>query len=54
MLVLTRRKDENIVIDGKIVVTVLEIFGNRVRVGIEAPKEVAVWRPEARTGIASR
>lgn len=43
MLVLSRKENEAIVIDGGIKVTVLEIRGNQVRLGIEAPQEVAVW-----------
>jgi carbon storage regulator len=46
MLVLSRRQNERIVIDGRITVTVVAVRGNRVRVGIEAPKEVAVLRGE--------
>ncbi len=46
MLVLTRRPEEGIVIDGNIKITILEIRGNQVRLGIEAPKEVAVLRSE--------
>ncbi len=46
MLVLSRRESERIVIDGRITVTVVAVHGNRVRVGIEAPKEVAVLRGE--------
>jgi carbon storage regulator len=46
MLVLSRKENEAIVIDGKIVVTILEIRGNQIRLGIEAPMDVAVWRGE--------
>ena len=46
MLVLSRHKNEAIVIDGQIKVTVVEIRGDKIRLGIEAPKEVAVWREE--------
>ena len=46
MLVLSRQENESIVIDGEIVVTILEIRGNQIRLGIEAPQEVAVWREE--------
>jgi carbon storage regulator len=46
MLVLTRRKNEKIVIGGGIVLTVVTIQGNRVRLGIEAPPEVPVQRQE--------
>ena len=46
MLVLTRKPDESIVIDGGIKITVVEIQGNRVRLGIEAPKEIPIKREE--------
>lgn len=56
MLVLTRRLKERIVIDETTVVTVLRIDGDRVRVGIEAPREVPIRRAElpARPGDRSR
>ncbi len=46
MLVLSRKKNESIVIDGCIVVTIVEIKGDKVRLGIDAPKEVPVHRSE--------
>jgi carbon storage regulator len=46
MLVLTRRLGETIVIDGGIRVTVLEVKGDRVRLGIVAPADVTVDREE--------
>ena len=46
MLVLSRRPGESIVIDGHIQVTVVEIRGDRIRLGIEAPRDVAVLREE--------
>jgi len=46
MLVLTRRRDESIIIDGRITVRVLKISGGQVRLGIEAPRDVAVVRTE--------
>ena len=46
MLVLTRRNGERLVIAGEIIVTVLAIDGNKVRLGIEAPKSVRVDRQE--------
>ena len=46
MLVLSRNKDERIVIGGDIVITVVEIRGDKVRLGIEAPKEVPILRQE--------
>ena len=46
MLVLRRRKSESILIDGRITVTLLEINGNRVQIGIEAPREIPIVRTE--------
>ncbi|HEV3081765.1 MAG TPA: carbon storage regulator [Gemmataceae bacterium] len=46
MLVLSRKPGEKLCIDGNIVVTVLEVKGNRVRIGIEAPDGVRVLRGE--------
>ena len=46
MLVLTRRKNERIRIGNEILIEVVEISGNRVRVGIEAPREVPIVRCE--------
>ena len=46
MLILTRKRGESIYIGGRIKVTVVEIKGNQVRVGIEAPQEERVYREE--------
>jgi carbon storage regulator len=46
MLVLTRKKSESIIIRDDIVVMVVDIRGDKVRLGIEAPKEVTVHRRE--------
>lgn len=46
MLVLTRRKDEEIIINGNISIKVLSVKGNRVRLGVEAPDDVQVNRAE--------
>ena len=46
MLVLTRRVGESIRIRGDIVIKVTAIDGQRVRLGIEAPREVPIWRSE--------
>ena len=46
MLVLTRRAGESVVIGGNVVVTVVEVRGDVVRVGIEAPREVQVHSEE--------
>jgi carbon storage regulator len=46
MLVLSRKLNEKIVIDGGIVISVVKIDRNQVRVGIEAPSDVRVYREE--------
>ena len=46
MLILTRRVGETLMIGNDITVTVLGVKGNQVRVGVNAPKEVAVHREE--------
>jgi carbon storage regulator len=46
MLVLSRKRDEQIVINDHIVITVVEIRGDKVRIGIEAPVDVPVHRRE--------
>lgn len=51
MLVLSRKKNESIVINNDIVITVVEIRGDKVRLGIVAPKEVPVHRQEVYDAI---
>lgn len=46
MLVLSRNKGEKIVINNDIVLTILEVSGDHVRIGIDAPSEVTVYREE--------
>lgn len=46
MLVLSRKKNESIVINNDVVITVIEIRGDKVRLGIAAPKDVPVHREE--------
>jgi carbon storage regulator len=46
MLILTRRVGETLMIGDDVTVTVLGVKGNQVRVGVNAPKEVAVHREE--------
>ncbi len=51
MLVLSRKKNESIVINHDITVVVVEIRGDKVRLGVEAPKEVPVHRKEVYDAI---
>lgn len=55
MLVLSRTRNETIVIDGDIRIMVVDIRGNQVRLGIEAPDSVRIVREELceRTGIGT-
>ena len=46
MLILSRKVGEKICIGENIIVTVTEIDGNKIRLSIQAPKEVPVWRQE--------
>ena len=54
MLVLSRKKNESIIINDNITVTVIEIRGDKVRLGIEAPKDVTVHRREVYEAIQSQ
>ncbi len=46
MLVLSRKVDQTIVIQGNITIKILEINGDRVKIGIDAPRDVVVLRQE--------
>ena len=46
MLALTRKKEESIVINGDIEITIMEIKGDHVKIGIKAPKKVPIYRKE--------
>ena len=46
MLALSRKKNEAIIIDNNIEITVLDIGGDQVKIGIAAPKEVPIYRKE--------
>jgi carbon storage regulator len=54
MLVLSRKKDESIIINDHIRVTVVEIRGDKVRLGIEAPKDITVHRREVYEAIQNQ
>ena len=51
MLVLTRKKEEKIWIGNDISFSIIEIRGDKVRIGINAPKDVAVHRDEVKKAI---
>jgi carbon storage regulator len=51
MLVLSRKKNESIVINNDITIVVVDIRGDKVRLGIEAPKEIPVHRREVYDAI---
>lgn len=54
MLVLTRKLNESIVINGNITLTVVDVRGNRVKLGIVAPGEVPVMREEIAVALRER
>jgi carbon storage regulator len=51
MLVLSRKKNESIIINNDITIVVVEIRGDKVRLGVEAPKEIPVHRREVYDAI---
>ena len=46
MLALSRKRDESLIIDNNIEVTILDIRGDQVKIGINAPKEIPIYRKE--------
>ena len=54
MLVLSRKKDEKIIIGDNIAIMVVDIQGDKVRLGIEAPREVTVHRQEVYQAIQKK
>ena len=51
MLVLSRKKNESIVVNDNVVITVVEVRGDKVRLGIVAPRDVSVHREEVYEAI---
>jgi carbon storage regulator len=51
MLVLSRQRDESIIIGDNIVITIVDIRGDKVRLGINAPKDIPVHREEVYEAI---
>jgi len=51
MLVLSRKRNESIVINGNIIVTLVDIRGDKARLGIDAPSDVTVHRLEVHEAI---
>ena len=54
MLVLTRKKEEKIWIGNDISFSIIEIRGDKVKIGIDAPKEIAVHRDEVKRAIEQK
>ncbi|MBM3971718.1 MAG: carbon storage regulator CsrA [Planctomycetes bacterium] len=54
MLVLSRKKDEKIIISDNIAIMIVDIQGDKVRLGIEAPREVSVHREEVYQAIQKK
>lgn len=46
MLILSRKRDESIIIDGRITISIVDIKGDQVKLGIDAPREVKIHREE--------
>jgi carbon storage regulator len=51
MLVLSRQRDESIIIGDNVVITVVDVRGDKVKLGIEAPREISVHRREVYEAI---
>ncbi len=51
MLVLSRQRDESIIIGDNVVITIVDIRGDKVKLGIEAPREISVHRREVYEAI---
>lgn len=53
MLVLSRRANDSIIINGNIKVTILEIRGDHIRIGIDAPRDITIHREEIHAELAA-
>jgi len=51
MLVLSRQRDESIIIGDNVVITVVDVRGDKVKLGIDAPREISVHRQEVYEAI---
>lgn len=51
MLALSRKKNEALIINNNIEITILEVKGDQVKIGISAPKEIPIYRKEVYTQI---
>lgn len=51
MLVLSRQRDQSIIIGDNVVITVVDVRGDKVKLGIDAPKEISVHRQEVYEAI---
>lgn len=51
MLALTRKKGEALVINNNVEITILEIKGDQIKIGVEAPKEIPIYRKEVHAQI---
>lgn len=54
MLILTRKLEQGIVIDGQVVVRILAIDGERIKIGVEAPRAISVLREELIREVADQ
>ena len=52
MLILTRKAEQGIVINGNVVLRVLAVDGDRVKIGVDAPRSITVLREELLTEVA--
>lgn len=51
MLALTRKKGEAIIVNNNVEITILEVKGDQIKIGVSAPKEVPIYRKEVYTQI---